>query len=221
MELSAIYESRFIAHTGLEKRNRVWRTLCNSFFNTLIGPNKDVLDLACGYGEFINHVSASSKTAIDLNPDAGRHLTCEVRFIHGSLLELTIEDSTQDVVFASNVLEHLHDKKELVLVLAHVRRVLRDNGRFIVMGPNIKYAYKEYWDFFDHYLPLSHLSLAEGLEANGLKVLRNIPRFLPFTMAGKMPTADWMIKLYLKMPLAWMIFGKQFLIIAYKKNQMS
>jgi hypothetical protein len=86
------------------------------------------------------------------------------------------------------------------------------------MGPNIKYAYKEYWDFFDHHVPLSHLSLAEGLEANGFRMVRNIPRFLPFTMAGKTPTSDWMIQLYLKMPLAWMILGKQFLIVAERRN---
>ena len=31
------------------------------------------------------------------------------------------------------------------------------------MGPNIRYLAAEYWDFYDHYLPLSHLSLEEGL----------------------------------------------------------
>jgi ubiquinone/menaquinone biosynthesis C-methylase UbiE len=218
MQLSAIYERRFVESTGLEKRNRVWRTLCSSFFDTLIGSNQDVLDLACGYGEFINNVSAKSKTAIDLNPDAERHLSSGVRFVCCPALEPTLADETQDVVFASNFLEHLRDKNELVLLLAQVRRVLRNEGRFIVMGPNIKYAYKEYWDFFDHHLPLSHLSLVEGLEASSFRVVRTIPRFLPFTMVGKMPTFDWMIKLYLKIPLVWAILGKQFLIVAEKHN---
>jgi SAM-dependent methyltransferase len=218
MQLSAIYERRFVENTGLNKRNQVWRTLCSSFFDALIGPNKDVLDLACGYGEFINNISAKTKTAIDLNPDAERHLASGVRFVHRSALEPTIGDATQDVVFASNFLEHLRDKDELVLLLAQVRRLLRNNGRFIVMGPNIKYAYKEYWDFFDHHLPLSHLSLAEGMEASGLRVARIIPRFLPLTMVGKMPTFDWMIRLYLKIPLAWAMLGKQFLIVAEKRD---
>ena len=168
MQLSAIYERRFVESTGLSKRNQVWRTLCSSFFDALIGPNKDVLDLACGYGEFINNISAKTKTAIDLNPDAERHLASGMRFVRCSALEPTIGDATQDVVFASNFLEHLRDKDELVLLLAQARRLLRNNGRFIVMGPNIKYAYKEYWDFFDHHLPLSHLSLAEAMEASGL-----------------------------------------------------
>ena len=90
MQLSAIYERRFVESTGLDKRNQVWRTLCSSFFDTLIGPNNDVLDLACGYGEFINNVSAKSKTAIDLNPDAERHLASGVRFVCYSALEPTL-----------------------------------------------------------------------------------------------------------------------------------
>jgi hypothetical protein len=53
MDLPAIYRHRFEA-TGLDKRNRVWKVLCQYFFNPMIGPDQDVLDLACGYGEFIN-----------------------------------------------------------------------------------------------------------------------------------------------------------------------
>ncbi len=36
------------------------------------------------------------------------------------------------------------------------------------MGPNIRYAYAEYWDYYDHYLALSHLSLAAGLITVGV-----------------------------------------------------
>lgn len=77
-------------------------------------------------------------------------------------------------------------------------------------------AATEYWDFYDHYLPLSHLSLEEGLSQSGYEVTKNIPRFLPFTMKSKKPTADFVISTYLKMPFAWPLFGKQFLVVAQK-----
>jgi len=86
---------------------------------------------------------------------------------------------------ASNFLERLPDKNALRPYSDEVGCVLRPSGRFIVIGPNICCDYAEYWDFFDHYLPLSHLSLAEGLEANGFIVTCNIPRFLPYTMLGR------------------------------------
>ena len=120
------------------------------------------------------------------------------------------------MTFTSNFLEHLLDKAACSAVLGEVRRVLRSGGRFIVMGPNIKYAGAEYWDFYDHHLPLSHLSLAEGLVLAGFRVTRNIPRFLPFTMTGGTPSSDTLIRAYLKFPFLWNLFGKQFLVVAEK-----
>ena len=84
------------------------------------------------------------------------------------------------------------------------------------MGPNIKYAYKEYWDYYDHILPFSDLSISEGLRKHGFSIDRTISRFLPYTMNGSLPTPDLMIKLYLRLPLAWRILGKQFLVVASK-----
>jgi hypothetical protein len=46
------------------------------------------------------------------------------------------------------------------------------------MGSNIKYLPEMYWDFWDHYLPLTERSLQEVLELVGFKVERCIPKFL-------------------------------------------
>jgi hypothetical protein len=94
--------------------------------------------------------------------------------------------------------------------------VLKPGGHFIALGPNIRYVFDQYWDFYDHYLPLSHVSLAEGLEINGFEVIENIPRFLPYSMQSKLPTADVLIIVYLRMRLLWPLVGKQFLITARK-----
>jgi hypothetical protein len=94
---------------------------------------------------------------------------------------------------------------------------LRPGGRFIVMGPNIRYAYREYWDYYDHLLPLSDSSLSEGLIQWGFEIERVIPRFLPYTMNNSLPINEMLIRLYLKLPLSWRIVGKQFLVIATKK----
>ncbi len=218
--IQAIYQARFAA-TGIEKRRRVWKALCASFFNDLIGKDKDVLDMACGYGEFINNVAARKRYGIDLNPDAPRHLNPDVQFFRAASSEMTeIPDRSIDVVFASNFLEHLPNKAACDATFAEVLRVLRPNGRFIVLGPNIRYAYKEYWDFYDHHLPLSHLSLEEGLQSQGFGVIRNIPRFLPYTMKSKTPSADLLVRIYLGLPLLWPLFGKQFLVVAEKPGDI-
>jgi hypothetical protein len=96
--------------------------------------------------------------------------------------------------------------------------VLRPGGKFVVMGPNIRYLADVYWDFYDHHLPLSHLSLEEGLSINGFRVTRNIPKFLPYTTRSALPQHPLLVSAYLKVPAAWPILGKQFLLVAEKPN---
>jgi SAM-dependent methyltransferase len=215
-DLSSIYKSRF-SNTGLEKRNRVWKILCEEFFQEQVAQQSAVLDLACGYGEFINNINAARKFGVDLNPDASSHLSPDVNFKLTPAYDLShIDDNTLDRVFTSNFLEHLADKAACDAVLKEVRRILKPGGKFMILGPNIRYAYKEYWDYYDHYLPLSHLSLVEGLMLAGYTPETVIDRFLPYTMNNARPTADWMIRLYLRMPPVWKLLGKQFFVVARK-----
>lgn len=176
-----------------------------------------ILDLACGYGEFINNIAASKKYAVDLNPDAPKFLAPDVSFQLTPAYDLShLADNSIDRAFTSNFLEHLPDKAACDTVLKEIHRVLKPGGRFMILGPNIRYAYREYWDYYDHYLPLSHLSLTEGLTLAGYTPKVVIDRFLPYTMNNAAPTADWIINLYLRLPFAWKIFGKQFFILAEK-----
>jgi len=174
-----------------------------------------VLDLACGYGEFINNIDVKTKFAVDLNPDAAIHLSKNVHFTCTAADRLSFLDNHLiDRVFTSNFLEHLPDKETCNQVLREVRRILKPAGHFIVMGPNVRYLYDKYWDFYDHYLPLSHLSLSEGLKAQGFEIVEVVDRFLPYTMQSNLPTSDFLINVYLTLPVLWKMFGKQFLVTA-------
>jgi hypothetical protein len=99
-------------------------------------------------------------------------------------------------------------------VLQEVRKVLREGGIFMALQPNIRYAYRRYWDFYDHSLALSHVSASEGFEKNGFRVERLIPRFLPFSTKSVLPSHPVLVRLYLKMPWIWPVFGRQFFILA-------
>lgn len=216
VNLKQLYDYRF-GQIGTAKRRRVWRVLCQDFFSKLIPADATVLDLASGYGEFSNQIGAGRKYAVDLNEDAPKHLNPDVRFVCTSALDMSqLPQGEFDVVFTSNFLEHFQDKRELDILFGEVSKLLKPGGRFIVVGPNIKYAYKEYWDFYDHYLPLSDESLVEGLFLAGFRPERVVPRFLPYTMQGRLPTADFLIRAYLRMPFFWRFFGKQFLVVARK-----
>lgn len=214
-DLSRIYAQRFASN--LEYRKRVWRVLIESFFQQYIPHDATVLDLGCGYGEFINQVRAGRKYAMDLNPDAPRYLARDVEFIRQDCAQTwPLPEESLDVVFTSNFFEHLPDKVALGKTLDQVHKALRQGGRLIAMGPNIKLVAGAYWDFWDHYVPLTESSLGAALENRGFRIERKEVAFLPYTMAGKRPAPLALVRLYLALPLLWRFVGKQFLVVAVK-----
>jgi SAM-dependent methyltransferase len=214
-ELEAIYDRRFDAHIAY--RNQVWRVLTSRFFSRYIGPEATVLDLGCGYGEFINNIACRRKYGMDLNARARRRLSEEVEFLEQDCsAPWPLPDESLDVVFSSNFFEHLPSKQAISDTLAQARRCLRKGGRILAMGPNVRFLGGAYWDFWDHHLPLTDISMAEALAVQGFQVERVIDRFLPYTMVNKRRAPAALIAVYLMLPPAWKIFGKQFLVMARK-----
>lgn len=212
-ELQSIYEHRFSAMRSY--RTTVWQVLTSAFFQKYVAPGATVLDLGCGYGEFINHIRCGRKLGMDLNPRSPEFLAKDVRFLQQDCsLRWDLPDASLDVVFTSNFFEHLPDKLSLRNTLREAHRCLKPGGRLIAMGPNIKYVPGSYWDFWDHFLCLTEMSLGEGLENNGYHVVESIPRFLPYSMvnAPRYPVA--LLRAYLALPGLWPWFGKQFLVVA-------
>lgn len=215
-QLSDLYQNRF-DQTFLPRKKAIWSVLCHDFFQKWVKPNAVVVDVACGYGEFINHIAAQRKIGIDLNPDTPKHLGPDVEFFSTEATELSrVGCDVADIVFTSNFLEHLPDKKTLDLFLDQVLKTLKPNGQFLIMGPNLRYLPGAYWDYYDHHLGLTHLSLIEALRLKGFKINHCTDRFLPYTTQSKLPTHPFLVKLYLKFPLAWRLLGKQFFIVATK-----
>jgi SAM-dependent methyltransferase len=214
-ELERIYSARF---SGLEAyRNDVWNVLVNQYFSRWIKPQDSVLDLGCGYCEFINNITAAQKYAMDLNPTARDRVSRDTRFIEQDCsARWPLQDNSLDIVFSSNFFEHLPSKAGLQATLVEAYRCLKPGGHLIAVGPNVKLISGAYWDFFDHHLPLTELSMSEALVMAGYKIDLALARFLPYTMSQGFRPPIWTLRLYLKIPLAWKLFGRQFLVIGKK-----
>jgi SAM-dependent methyltransferase len=214
-ELEQLYRDRF-SDRELESKQALWRVLCDQVFQELVPETGTVVDLGAGNCEFVNNITAARRIAVDLNPDTARFADSGVEVLTTSASEMfKLEDETVDTVFTSNFFEHLPTKAVLLDVLRECHRVTKPGGRMVVLMPNVRYLAGRYWDYFDHHLPLTHLSLAEGLQLAGYDVQRVVPRFLPYTVKdARLSVRPWMVSAYLRLKPVWPVLGRQMLVVA-------
>ena len=213
--LTQIYEKRFSGHENYRKL--VWKILINDFFSKWIKSTDHVLDLGCGYGEFINNTKCEVRHAMDLNPKTRSLMDKEIIFHEQDCSKpWKIESNSLDLVFTSNFFEHLPNKESLDCTVGEIKKALKPEGRLIAMGPNIIVLKGEYWDFWDHHVALSDQSLCELLQIHNFTIEQSESKFLPYNMVRVKERPLFLVSLYLKFPFLWKIFGKQFLIIAKK-----
>ena len=214
-KLTQIYVNRFSGHE--KYRNRIWKTLVNEFFSKWISSTDHILDLGCGYGEFINHTKCDVRHAMDLNLKTKSLLDKEIIFHQQDCSESwEIDQNSLDLVFTSNFFEHLPNKESLDRTMGEIKKALKPGGRLIAMGPNISVLKGRYWDFWDHHVALSDQSLCELLQIYDFTIEQSYSKFLPYNMVRVKERPLFMVSLFLRFPSLWTIFGKQFLIIAKK-----
>ena len=213
-DLEAIYKTRFKHQEAY--RGQVWAVLTR-YFARWIPSDGVVLDLGCGYCEFINQVQCAEKFGMDLNLEVRNRAAADVKVLEQDCsLPWSITPNSLTTVFTSNFLEHLPTKAHVEETLLHAIHALRPGGRLIAMGPNIKCVHGAYWDFFDHYVALTELSMQEVLVKCGFKVEVCLEKFLPYSMSQGRTYPIWMLRGYLALPMVWPAFGKQFLLVAVK-----
>jgi predicted SAM-dependent methyltransferase len=201
----------------LAAKETLWKILISEILQKYIKDNDTVLDIGGGQCLFINNIKCGKKYANDLNPDIVKYANNDVITIQEKADNLSmIPDKSIDVVFASNFFEHMKDKDELEKVVEEIQRILSVNGLLLVIQPNIRYAYKEYWDVIDHYIPISDSSLKDLLIINNFKIIKCYPKFMPWSAKHKLSKLTFLLKVYLRVPLLWKIFGKQLFLAAQK-----
>lgn len=220
--LERLYSNRFPTPERTA-RARLWQTLCDSFFARYVPPGATVLDLGAGYADFINHIRAARRIAVDINPETARMADeeVEVHCLPLDQLDRAIEPGSVDLAFASNVFEHLRSPSELLDVLQAVECVLKPGGRLLVTQPNIRAVGAAFWDFLDHTLPLTEAGMCEALRFAGLEVVECRARFLPYSTKSRLPQWPWLVRLYVRLRPAHRLFGKQMFIVAERPGDRS
>jgi ubiquinone/menaquinone biosynthesis C-methylase UbiE len=207
--VSGYHDSRFVFD---ERRETLWKTLCDGYFNRMIKATDTVLDLGAGYCHFINNVSAQHRIAIDQWEGVAKWASNGVRTIVGPINDLgSISDASVDFAFASNVFEHL-SQADFAGTLKELLRTLKPGGTLTILQPNYKLAYREYFDDYTHISVYSETSLCDFLSTHEFEIMECVPGFLPFSIKSRWPVSPALIRLYLNSPLK--PFAKQMLVRA-------
>jgi SAM-dependent methyltransferase len=195
-----------------KKREVLWAALCDHYFSKFIRPDYHVLDLGAGYANFINNVRCAIRTAVDVWPLMAGYAAAGVVARVGSVTDLSfLPDASVDLAFASNLFEHLA-KDDFAKTLAQLRQKLKPDGTLIILQPNYRRAYKEYFDDYTHISVFSDVSLCDFLAAHGFQVLECRAGFLPLSVKSRLPVYRVLIRLYLASP--WKPGAKQMLVRA-------
>lgn len=212
IDLQRLYAYRF-RDVDQRARQAVWNEIAPTVHRWLGSP-QTVLDPAAGRGEFVNAIDAHERWVVDSVAYEEGVLDPDVKIVIGDARTVELPDRYFDGVFVSNLLEHLATQDDVARLLRRLRAKTTPGGRIAVMGPNFRYCAREYFDCADHTLALTHVAIGEHLSAAGFEIERTIPRFIPYSFRSRMPQAPVLVRAYLKVPLAWRVMGKQFLVLA-------
>ena len=126
-----------------------------------------------------------------------------------------VKSNSINKIFVSNFFEHL-TREDINLTIKECHRVLKKGGRILILQPNIRFCAKDYWMFFDHLTPIDDRALEEIFSVQDFQLKKKILRFLPYTTKSNLPKSPILIKLYLRLPFLWKIFGQQSFLIFQK-----
>lgn len=195
--MSGYFRTRLAANPN---RSAVWRHLC-SYLRRWIPPDSEVLELGAGWCDFANHVAARRVVAMDLDPTVRSAAAEQVTAVVGDCTDLTrFDDASFDVVFASNLLEHL-ERPAASRLLAEAHRVLRPGGRLLLLQPNFRLNPGRYFDDYTHVAIYTDTSLRDYLSSEGWTVVEVKARFLPLTLKSRGAGLTFLVPWYLRSPV--------------------
>jgi len=205
------YKSRYVWNND---RKVVWKEIVR-YLSKFIPENGTVLDIGAGYCDFINNVEAKKRIALDYSPDLAKYAGKDVVQINSAVTDMSkVSTGLVDVVFASNLFEHLTDE-DLEKTMLEVKRVLKNSGRLILMQPNYRLSYKTYFDDPTHKKVFSDVALKAFLVSFDMEIELERPRFLPFSLKSRpsiIPVSPLLIRAYLNSPVK--PFAGQMLFVA-------
>jgi 2-polyprenyl-3-methyl-5-hydroxy-6-metoxy-1,4-benzoquinol methylase len=171
-----LFES--IYHIVRKKAIKRKLKLINSFSN----DSKNLLDVGCGTGDFLQRASLKNWTVSGIEPnEKAREIANQKtqNAVYKAEALLKFKQQSFDVITLWHVLEHLPNLDEHLSIF---KSLLKANGTLIIAVPNFKsydaVHYKNFWAAYDaprHLWHFSQTSISKLAFKENMKVIKTLP----------------------------------------------
>jgi len=140
-----------------------FNSLIKKFTGKSFGAHQKLIDLGAANGTFVKIARKHGLVAQGLDVSDGINFETDL---------LPFQNETVDYFTAISLIEHIQCPGN---ILREIFRVLRSNGALIIVTPNWKYAYKEFYDDPTHLRAYSAKSLFFLLKSIGFSKVITVP----------------------------------------------
>lgn len=155
-DIPGLYPATYLAHSGPSTGRGVYGALKRllrqrtiSGIDRLIPANGTLLEVGCGNCQLLRDVRAARADVrlVGVDIEAVSHEPISnFEFLHGQLEEVQLADSSVDIIYCSNLIEHVADPRRFLDVC---RRVLKPGGRIYGITPDHasfdRLLFRRYW----------------------------------------------------------------------------
>lgn len=146
--------------TLVTKKNEISFKIINQmldyYFNNKIQAESKFLDIGQGNGSFVKHLVNKKINAYG----------CDINDSNFESEPLNYENDEFDFAMMYSVIEHINNTDN---ILKEARRILKTNGNLIIITPNFKYNYQNFYDDPTHIKPFTDTGLKSILEIYNFK----------------------------------------------------
>ena len=169
--------------------------------NSIPSDVKSILDIGCGDGAITNvFIDKYNVTAIDISSEAIKHLSSKIKAIVGNCSSIPLSRNYADLVFSSELMEHLPSNEVLLKTISEMKRLTRKY--IFVSVPNNEDLRKRFTKCYSCGSEFHIYRHYRRINLNKLKKYFNDYRVKYKTVCGVPDPPSFYIISYLKIKLA-------------------
>ena len=158
------------SHWFFVARRRILSRLLDEMLDGARNPR--ILDVGCGTGATMGFLERYGEvTGVDISPQAVKFCQCQgrARLCLADGGHLPFVDGSFDLVTALDLLEHLEQES---VGLREMSRVLKNEGRLVVVVPAFAFLWSDFDKFSGHYRRYTSSELRDKVERAGFEITR-------------------------------------------------